>query len=133
MSGLADRVSRLMVPCYPRRWRRRYGDELLALLDEHRSGPRTVVNLALGALGTHFDPAYRREGVTMPGPGSPLRTAAAVAGPFGAVVVVFGGLLALDAWQQQPGPDGERWTWPRICHSQPHTATLSRAQLHTYL
>ena len=65
MSVLADRLSRLMVGLYPRRWRRRYGDELLALLEEHRSSPRTVANLALGALGTHLDPGYRREGVTM--------------------------------------------------------------------
>ena len=76
MNGLADRLSRLMVGCYPRRWRRRYGDELRALLDEHRSGPRTVASLALGALGTHLDPAYRREGIAMSGLRDPLRTAA---------------------------------------------------------
>ncbi|HEV8274538.1 MAG TPA: hypothetical protein VGQ26_02420 [Streptosporangiaceae bacterium] len=46
MSGFADRLARLMVSCYPRRWRRRYRDELLALLDEHQSGPRTVAKLA---------------------------------------------------------------------------------------
>jgi WD40 repeat protein len=101
MSGLADRLSRLMVSCYPRRWRRHYRDELLALLDEHRSGPRTVANLALGALGTHLDPAYRREGMTMSGPGSPLRTAAQVAALVGALVVVLGGLLALEIRHEQ--------------------------------
>jgi hypothetical protein len=101
MSGLAGRLSRLMVGCYPRRWRRRYRDELLALLEEHQPGPRTVANLALGALGTHLDPAYRREGITMSGPGSPLRMAAQVAVLAGALVVVFGGLLALHIRHEQ--------------------------------
>jgi hypothetical protein len=101
MSGLAGQLSRLMVSCYPRRWRRRYGEELLALLEEHQPSPRTVASLALGALGTHLDPAYRREGITMPGPGSPLRTAAAVAASFGAVILVFGGLLALEIRHEQ--------------------------------
>jgi hypothetical protein len=100
MSVLADRLSRLMVGLYPRRWRRRYGDELLALLEEHRSSPRTVANLALGALGTHLDPGYRREGITMPGPGSPLRMAATVAASCAAVMLVFGGLLAFYAWNE---------------------------------
>jgi hypothetical protein len=66
VSGLAGRLSRLMVGLYPRRWRRRYGEELLALLEEHRPGPRTVVNLALGAVGTHLDPAYRKKGSPCP-------------------------------------------------------------------
>jgi hypothetical protein len=101
MSGLAGRLSRLMVFLYPRRWRRRYRDELLALLDEHRPGPRTVANLALGALGTHLDPGYRREGITMSGPGSPLRTAAQVAALASALVVVLGGLLALNIRHEQ--------------------------------
>lgn len=101
MTGLADRLSRLMVSLYPRRWRRRYRDELLALLEEHRSSPRTVANLALGAVGTHLDPAYRREGITMPGPDSPLRTAAWVTAIAGATVVVLGGLLALEVRHEQ--------------------------------
>ena len=101
MSGLADRLARMMVGLYPRRWRRRYRDELLALLEERRSSPRTVANLALGAVGTHLDPAYRREGITMSGPGSPLRTAAQVTAVAGAVVVVLGGLLYLDIRHEQ--------------------------------
>jgi WD domain, G-beta repeat len=100
MNRLADQLSRLMVRLYPRRWRRRYSDELLAVLDEHRSSPRTVANLALGALGTHLDPAYRREGMTMPGPGNPLRTAVAVAGLTAALIAVVGGLLAFDVWNE---------------------------------
>jgi hypothetical protein len=101
MSRLAGRLSRLMVGLYPRRWRRRYGEELLALLEEHPSSPRTVASLALGAVGTHLDPGYRREGIAMSGPGSPLRMAAAVTGLAAALVVVVGGLLALDVWNEQ--------------------------------
>src|SRR5262249_54207244 len=100
MSRLADRLARLMVGLYPRRWRRRYRDELLALLDEHRSGPRTVANLALGALGTHLDPGYRREGVTMSRLGAAVRTTAQVAAFAVPVILVLGGLLALDVWNE---------------------------------
>lgn len=91
MTDLAGQASaaywtaRLLVRCYPRRWRRRYADELLAVLEQHRAGPRTVLNLAVSALSTHLDPAYRMEGVTM----ARLRiTLAAVA-----VVLLFVGLL----------------------------------------
>jgi WD40 repeat protein len=101
MSRLAGRLSRLMVGLYPRRWRRRYREELLAVLDEHQSTPRTVASLALGALGTHLDPAYRREGITMPGPGSSLRTAAQVTAIAGVLVAVVGGLLALNIRHEQ--------------------------------
>ena len=101
MNGLAGRLSRLMVGCYPRRWRARYGDDVLALLQERRSGPRTVVNLALGALGARLDPAWRSEGPARFGPDSPLRMAAQVAAAAATVVAVVGGLLALDAWNEQ--------------------------------
>jgi len=101
MNRLAGRLARLMVGCYPRRWRRRYGEELLALLDEHRSGPRTVANLALGALGTHLDPGYRREGVTMSRLGSAVRATAQVAAFAVPVILVLGGLLALDIRHEQ--------------------------------
>ena len=56
---LADRLSRAVVGCYPRRWKQRYAAEMLDVLDQHRAGPRTVLSLAGGALGTHLDPDYR--------------------------------------------------------------------------
>jgi hypothetical protein len=55
--ALADRLSRAVVGCYPRRWKQRYAAELLDVLDQHHAGPRTVLSLAGGALGTHLDPA----------------------------------------------------------------------------
>ncbi|HET7015320.1 MAG TPA: WD40 repeat domain-containing protein [Streptosporangiaceae bacterium] len=63
--ALAFRLSRVLVGCYPRRWRQRYRDEMLGVLDQHRASGRTVLNLAIGALNTHLDPAYRLEGLQM--------------------------------------------------------------------
>ena len=45
-SRLAARLSRFLIRCHPRRWRERYGDELLDVLDQHHAGPRTVLDLA---------------------------------------------------------------------------------------
>jgi WD40 repeat protein len=59
--ALADRLSRVVVGCYPRRWKQRYAAELLDVLDQHRAGPRTVLSLAGGALSTHLDPDYRMQ------------------------------------------------------------------------
>ena len=91
MTDLAGQASaahwtlRMLVRCYPRRWRRRYGDELLAVLEQHHAGPRTGLNLAVNALSTHLDPAYRMEGFTM----ARLRTSLIAA----AVVLLFAGLF----------------------------------------
>ena len=57
--ALADRLSRAVVGCYPRRWKQRYAAELLDVLDQHRAGPRTVLSLA------------RRRPEHPPGPGLP--------------------------------------------------------------
>jgi WD40 repeat protein len=46
MPALAARLSRKLVGCYPRRWRQRYGEEMLDVLDQHRPTSRTVLNLA---------------------------------------------------------------------------------------
>lgn len=49
---MSRRLTRLLVGLYPPRWRRRYGDELLALAAElERSGRRSRVALALGLIG----------------------------------------------------------------------------------
>jgi WD40 repeat protein len=64
--ALADRLSRAVVGCYPRRWKQRYAAELLDVLDQHHAGPRTVLSLAGGALSTHLDPDYRMQIRLMP-------------------------------------------------------------------
>jgi hypothetical protein len=64
--ALADRLCRALVGCYPHRWKQRYAAEMLDVLDQHRTGPRTVLSLAGGALTTHLDPGYRMEIRPMP-------------------------------------------------------------------
>jgi WD40 repeat protein len=59
--ALADRLSRAVVGCYPRRWKQRYAAELLDVLDQHQAGPQTVLSLVGGALSTHLDPDYRMQ------------------------------------------------------------------------
>ena len=58
---LAARLSRAMIGCYPRRWKHRYRDEILDVLDQHQASSRTILSLAGGALATHLDPDYRME------------------------------------------------------------------------
>ena len=45
---------RLLLGCYPRTWRERYGDELLALMEERRSFWRDLPNLLSGAFDARF-------------------------------------------------------------------------------
>ncbi len=61
----ADRLSRALVGWHPRRWRERYREEMLDVLDQHQASGRTVLNLASSAVTTHLDPAYRVEGLAM--------------------------------------------------------------------
>ena len=46
----ARTMRRLLIRCYPARWRARYGDEFLALLEERPLGPYDVPDILLGAL-----------------------------------------------------------------------------------
>ena len=56
---LAARLSGALVACYPPRWKQRYREEMLEVLDQHRASSRTVLSLAGGALTAHLDPGYR--------------------------------------------------------------------------
>ena len=50
--------------CYPPRWRERYHEEILALLEQHTITLKTVFDLLLGALDARLDPTYRsKEGI----------------------------------------------------------------------
>jgi hypothetical protein len=100
---LADRLSRFLVGCYPPRWRQRYAEEVLEVLDQHRPTARTVLNLWASALGAHLDPAYRMEGLSMIRRHKKwLAGVAAV----GAVPMVFLLLLSIAAWQENLGNNG---------------------------
>ena len=87
--ALADRLSRAVVGCYPRRWKQRYAAELLDVLDQHRAGPRTVLSLAGGALSTHLDPDYRMQIRLMPHLSRDARQAVAI------IAAMIVGLAAL--------------------------------------
>ncbi|MCL6442166.1 MAG: hypothetical protein K6T83_01660 [Alicyclobacillus sp.] len=49
---------------YPRAWRERYEQEMLALLEEHKITPATVLDLLIGALDAHLNYNGVTEGVT---------------------------------------------------------------------
>ena len=95
--GPAGRLSRVLVRCHPRRWRERYGEEILDVLDQHLPTARTVASLAASALSTHVDPAYRTEGLSP----SQLRRAAKFAAGIIAGLAVAGGLLGFAAWRER--------------------------------
>jgi hypothetical protein len=50
-------LARLVLALYPFAFRRRYGDEMRALLEEERPGPRAVADLLRGAVRAHLHPA----------------------------------------------------------------------------
>jgi hypothetical protein len=52
-------MRRLMLWLYPRRWRRRYGDEFGALLKEIRVTPRVVLDVLRGAAGARWRQSWR--------------------------------------------------------------------------
>ena len=66
MPSPADRVSRFLVGCHPRRWRERYGEEMLDVLDQHQPTARTVVSLWASAVSAQLDPAWRTERLSLP-------------------------------------------------------------------
>jgi WD40 repeat protein len=92
--GPAGRLSRVLVGWHPRRWRDRYGEEMLDVLDQHQASARTVASLAASVLSTHADPAYRTGRL----PPTWLRRAALVSAAIvGPIVLAFGLLVGLAA------------------------------------
>ena len=45
--------------CYPPRWRERYQEEIVAVLEQHTITSITLLDLLLGALDARLDPTYR--------------------------------------------------------------------------
>jgi WD40 repeat protein len=98
---LAARLSRTVVRCYPRRWRQRYGEELLDVLDQHRPGIATVLDLGVGALGAHLDPTFRAEPMA-----AIRRNKQVMAACFAALmlpVLLVGAWWTAGAWKEEYG------------------------------
>jgi hypothetical protein len=53
------RLSRLLLVCYPRGWRRRYGNELLALLSDTQLTPRIALDVAIAGFRQRLHAARR--------------------------------------------------------------------------
>ena len=58
-------LSRFLVGCHPRRWRERYGEEMLDVLDQHHATARTVASLWASAVSAQLDPAYRTDRLSL--------------------------------------------------------------------
>ena len=86
--ALAARLSRFLVGRHPGRWRQRYGEEMLDVLDQHQPTVRTVVNLGVSTVSTHLDPAWM-------GRPSARAVRAWMGRPVGAIVTIFAALLLL--------------------------------------
>ncbi len=99
---LAARLSRFLVGCYPRRWRQRYAEELLEVLDQHRPTARTVLSLWAGAVSARLDPAWR----TRQHPVIRLRRWAPVLAAIAAVLLVPAVGFGYLAWQDREGNIG---------------------------
>lgn len=102
--ALAARLSRALVGWHLRRWRERYGEEILDVLDQHQVSARTVLSLAASAASTHLDPAYRMEGLG----GNRLKETAAYAAIVGGLALLFAAPVLYGMWQQghwQPTTD----------------------------
>jgi len=85
----------LLIRCYPARWRERYGDEFLALLEERPLGPYDVADILLGALDARLR-SRRRGSPTTQGRGSPMSLRiGGFAAILGAVLWAVGGLLSI--------------------------------------
>ena len=91
-------VARACLRLYPRRWRERYGAEVLALVDDAEARPRDLLDLALGGL--------RERANDLTGGGSMTRRvnlwAALVAGPAALLVAMpTAAFVALNLFPEQ--------------------------------
>ena len=93
--GLAGRLSRVLVGWHPRRWRQRYGEEMLDVLDQHHPTARTAASLGASAVSAHLDPAWRTDRLSLPR----LRRAALIAAAIAAPLALLLGPVGYGIWQ----------------------------------
>jgi hypothetical protein len=100
--ALAGRLSRALVGWHPRRWRERYGEEMLEVLDQHHPTARTVASLGASAISAGLDPAWRTGRLSLPR----LRRAAVISAVVAAPLALVLGPVGYAMWQSdhwQPG------------------------------
>jgi hypothetical protein len=79
---------------FPAAWRRRYGDELAAILEQRPPGPRELIGLVYCALDAHLDPQVNEGGDFSFMEGRPtMRTRVLAAAAVGGGLVVLFGLI----------------------------------------
>ena len=88
--GPAGRLSRFLVGCHPRRWRERYGEEMLDVLDQHHATARTVASLWASAVSAQLDPAYRTDRLSLARLRRAALISAAIAAPLALVLAPVG-------------------------------------------
>jgi WD40 repeat protein len=93
--SLAARLSLALVACYPPRWKERYREEMLDVLDQHRASHRTVLSLAGGAVTAHIDPSYRMEKPVVRIRNDVVRRILIGIGALAAVPVILAGILGI--------------------------------------
>ena len=105
-SPLAARLSRFLVRCYPPRWRQRYAEELLEVLDQRPPTARTVLGLWAGAVSAHLDPAWRAGRHPAIRLRRWARMGARVFAGIAAVLLVFALGISFLAWRGEQGDPG---------------------------
>jgi len=93
--GLAGRLSRALIGCHPRRWRERYGEEVLDVLGQHGPTARTVASMGASAVSAHLDPAWHARRPLLPR----LRRAVLFSALAAAPLMVSALPFAYGAWQ----------------------------------
>jgi hypothetical protein len=106
-------VDRRLLRWYPPRWRERYGDELLAMIEDDLAGRSPSLGMRLGLVGSGLCEQLREAGLTGSGrPAADRARGGAVAVLVGwTVLIVAGGAFAkvTERWQEAvPGP-APRW------------------------
>lgn len=91
------RLNRTLLRLYPRAWRERYEEEMLAVLEQHTITPTTIFDLLLGAIDARLDPHYRSQHSTFSTRDVRLTTTA-----FVTLLAVFN--VALFIWQSLSVP-----------------------------
>jgi hypothetical protein len=97
--ALAGRLSRALAGWHPRRWRERYGEEMLEVLDQHHPTARTVASLGASAISAYLDPAWRTGRLSL----RRLRRAVLVSAVVAAPLALVLGPVSYGMWQ------GDHW------------------------